>query len=151
MSWRILVIGFPVKDFLEPCSAGRLNLKVLMATSLKLPSISLNIYQYRSEYVFRVSPSLVDRDIKEAKGWGALLHVIKRDLNVWVSSLKELMEPTFKLSNHLIATGPKLDGKTLHIKTSFLECTTIFWLKWLTCSTGFVLLLYKVKVGLMNH
>ena len=122
-----------------------------MATSLKSPSISLNISHYRSEYVFRVSPSLMDKASKEAKGWGALLQVIKRDSNVWVSSLKELMDLALIPSNHLIATGPKLDEKTLHIKASFLECTAIFWLKWLTCSTRFVLPLYKVKVGWVNR
>ena len=42
-----------------------------------------------------------------------------------MSSLKESMEPTPKLSNHLMATGPKLEGKTLHIEASFLEYTTI--------------------------
>ena len=57
------------------------SLKVLMATSSKSPSISLNISQYLSEYVFRVSSSLMDRDNKEAKGQGTLLHVIKRDPN----------------------------------------------------------------------
>ena len=31
-----------------------------------------------------------------------------------------------------MATGSKLDGNTLHIRASFLECTTILWLKWLT-------------------
>ena len=46
ISWRMLVAGFPVRDFLKPCLAGRLLLKVLMATSSKLPSISLYISQY---------------------------------------------------------------------------------------------------------
>ena len=43
MSWRTLPIGFLVKDFLKSWSAGRPTLKVLIATSLKFPSISLNI------------------------------------------------------------------------------------------------------------
>ena len=30
---------------------------------------------------------------------------------------------------HLMATGPKLDGNTLHIKASFVEWTVILWLK----------------------
>ena len=68
----------------------------------------------------------MDRDNKEAKGLGTLLHVIKQDLNTHVSSLKESIEPALRPSNHLIATGPKLDGNTLHIKASFLECITIF-------------------------
>ena len=131
--------------------AGWPSLKVLMATSSKSPSITLNISQYLFEYVFRVSPSLMDKDNKEAKGWGTLLHVIKRDLNAWMSSLKESMEPAFRLSNHLIVTGPRLDRNILHIKASFLECTAILWLKWLTCSIGSVLLLYKVNVGWVNH
>ena len=151
MSWHILVIGFPVKDFLKPCSAGWPSLKVLIATSSKSPSITLNISQYLFEYVFRVSPSLMDKDNKEVKGRGTLLHVIKRDPNAGMSSLKESMEPTFKPSNHLIVTGPKLDRNILHIKASFLECTAILWLKWLTCSIGSVLLLYKVNVGWVNH
>ena len=92
----------------------------------------------------------MDRDNKESKGPGTLLHVIKRDPNTWVSSLKESMEPAPKLLNHLMATGPKMEGNTLHIKASFLECTTILWLKWLTCSTGFIRPLYMVNVGWVN-
>ena len=57
------------------------------------------------------------------------------------------MKPSFRPSNHLIATGPKLDGNTLHIRALLLEYTTILWLKWLTCSMGSVLPLYMVKVG----
>ena len=146
----MLVTGFPVKNFLKPCSVGKLSLKVLMATLSKSPSISLNISQYLSEYVFRVSPSLMERDNKKVKGRGTLLHIIKWDPNAWVSFLKESMEPTLKPSNHLIATGSKLDGNTLHIKASLLECTSILWLKWLTYSTGSVLPLYIVNVGWVN-
>ena len=90
-------------------------------------------------------------DNKESKGWGTLLHVIKRDPNAWVSSLKESIEPTLRLLNHLIATGPRLDVNTLHIKALFLEWTSILWLKWLTCSTGFIRPLYMVNVGWANH
>ena len=43
--------------------------------------------------------------------------------------------------NHLMAIGPRLEGKTLHMRASFLELMTLLWLKWLTCSTSFVLLL----------
>ena len=50
-----------------------------------------------------------------------LLHVIKRAPKDWVSFLKESMEFAFKPLNHLIAIGPKLDGKILHIKASSLE------------------------------
>ena len=90
-------------------------------------------------------------DNRESKGWGTLLHVIKRDPNARVSSLKESIEPTPRPSNHLIAKSPKLDGNTLHIKASFLECTAILWLKWLTYSTGSVQPLYMVNVGWVNH
>ena len=50
---------------------------------------------------------------------------MKWDPKAWVSSLKESMELALKPLNHLIAIGPKLDGNTMHIKASFLECTTI--------------------------
>ena len=33
INWRTLTIGLPVRDFLKSCSAGRLALKVPMATS----------------------------------------------------------------------------------------------------------------------
>ena len=125
MSYRTLVIGLPVKDFFKSCSAGRPTLKVLMTTSSKSPPVSLNISQYLSEYVFRVSPSHMDKDSRESKGRGTLLHVIKQEPNARVSSLKESMEFAHSPSNHLIARGPRLDGNTLHIKTSSLEWTTI--------------------------
>jgi len=67
----------------------------------------------------------MDIDNKESKGQETLLHVIKRDPNVRVSSLRESMEYAPRPSNHLITTGSKLDGNTLHIKASFLECTVI--------------------------
>ena len=35
------------------------------------------------------------------------------------------MEFAFKLLNHFITTGLRLDGKTLHIRASFLEWTAI--------------------------
>ena len=57
-------------------------------------------------------------DNKESKGRGTQLHVIKRDPNIRVSSLKESMELSLKLSNHLMATSPKLEGNTIHIKAS---------------------------------
>ena len=67
----------------------------------------------------------MDKDNKESKGRRTLLQLIKRDLNAWVSSLKESMEPTSKPSNHLMDMGPKLEGNILHIKASFLECIAI--------------------------
>ena len=63
----------------------------------------------------------MDKDSKESKGRGTLLHVIKREPNARVSPLKESIESAFKPLNHLIATGPRLDGNTLHIKVSSLE------------------------------
>ena len=86
-----------------------------------------------------VSLSHMDNDSNALKGRGALLFVMKRKSKDWVSYPYESTKFTFKPLNHLIATGPKLDGKTLHISASFLEWTTILWLNWLTCSTGFVL------------
>ena len=77
----MLVIGFPVKDFHKPCLVGRPTLKELMAMSSTLPSISLYISQYLSEYVFRVTPSRMDKDSGESKGQGTLLQVIKREPN----------------------------------------------------------------------
>ena len=67
----------------------------------------------------------MDRDNRESMGRGTLVHIIKRVSNAQVSSLKESMELALRPSNHLIATGPKLDENTLHIKASFLEWTVI--------------------------
>ena len=85
------------------------------------------------------SLSHMDNDNNALKGRGALLFVMKREPKAWVSCLYESTEFTLKPLNHLIAIGPKLDGKTLHISASFLEWTAILWLNWLTCSMGFVL------------
>ena len=136
-----------VKDFLKPCSDGRLTLKVLIATTSKSASISLNISQYLLAYAFIDSPSLIDMDNRESKGWGTLLHVMNQEQNDWVSFLKELMEFVLSPSNHLIGIGPKLDGNTLHNKASFWEWTAIFCLNWLTCSTRSVWPLYMTNVG----
>ena len=67
-------------------------------------------------------------DIKseDPKGNGTLLHVIKQAPKDWVSFLKESMEFALKPLNHLIAIGPRLDGKILHIKALSLEWTAIF-------------------------
>ena len=121
ISWCTLMTGLPIKDFLKPCLAGRLTLKVLMATSSKSSSISLNISQYLSEYVFKVSPSCMDKDSRESMAQGTLVHVMKWEPIAWVSSLKESMEFALGPSNHLIAIGPRLYRNTLHIKTSSLE------------------------------
>ena len=150
MSQCTLLIGFLVNDFLKSCLASRPTLKVIMATSLKSPSISLNISQYQSEYAFRVSHSRVVIGNRESKSRWTLLQVTIRAPNALVSSLKELIEPSLRPSNHLIATGPKLNENTLHIRASFLNWMAILWLKWLTCSTVSVLLLYMVNVGWVN-
>ena len=49
--------------------------------------------------------------------------------------------------NHLIARGPRLDRKTLHIKVSFYEWMAILWLNWLTCSTRSIWPLWTMNVG----
>ena len=149
--WRRLVTGLPVKDFLKQCLDGRSTLKVLVVISSKSSSISLNISQYYSKYAFTDSPSLIDMDNKESRGWGTLLHVMNREQNDWVSFLKELIEFVLSPSNHFIYIGPKLDGNTLHIKASSWEWTAIFCLNWLTCSTGSVRPLYMVNVDWWNR
>ena len=63
----------------------------------------------------------MDKDRRESRGQGTLLLLIKQDPKACVSYLKEFIEFGHRLSNHLIAIGPKLDGNTLHIKASFLE------------------------------
>ena len=67
----------------------------------------------------------MDKDSREFMGRGTLVHVIKWDPNAWVSSLKESIKLAFRPLNHLIATGPKLDANTMHIKASSLEWTAI--------------------------
>ena len=64
---------------------------------------------------------------------------MKREPKAWVNYLYESMESAFRLLNHFIAAGPKLDGKNLHISASFLKWIAIVWLNWLTCSMGSVL------------
>ena len=93
------------------------------------------------------SPSLIDIDNKESKGWGTLLHVMNREQNDWMSFLKEMIELVLSPSNHLISIGPKLDGNTLHIKASSWEWTAIFCLNWFTCFTRSVQPLYMANVG----
>ena len=67
----------------------------------------------------------MDKDSREFKDRKTLLHIIKREPNARVNSLKESMESALRPSNHLIATGPRLNVNTLHIKASSLEWTTI--------------------------
>ena len=94
LSWHTLVTGLPVKDSLNPCSLGRLTLKVLMAMSSKSPFISLYISQYLSEYVFKVSPFRMDRDSREFKGLG---NFITRD-KMGTEGLSELLEGIYGIS-----------------------------------------------------
>ena len=63
----------------------------------------------------------MDIDNKDPKGNGTLLHVMKQAPKDWVNFLKESMEFALRPLNHLIAIGPKLDGKILHIKALSLE------------------------------
>ena len=49
MSWCMHCASFFVKDFLNSCLVGRPTLNVLIATSSKSPSISLNVSQYLFE------------------------------------------------------------------------------------------------------
>ena len=63
----------------------------------------------------------MDIDNKDPKGNGTLLHVMKQAPKDWVSFLKESMEFALRPLNHLVAIGPKLDGKILHIKASSLK------------------------------
>ena len=78
MSLCTLLTSFLVKDFIKSCSVGRPTLKTLIAISLKSPSISLNISQYLSKYVFKVSFSHIAIGSKESNGRGTLLQVTNR-------------------------------------------------------------------------
>ena len=101
------------------------DLKSPYSHDIKVPLNLVKHLLYLSEYIFKVSPSRIIMDNKESKGRGILLQVIKQAPNAQVSFLKEFIEPSLRPLNHLIATSPKLDGNTLHIKASFLECTVI--------------------------
>ena len=54
--------------------------------------------------------------------------------NALVKYSEDPIDPSSKASNQHIATGSRLEGKTLHIRASLLEWTAIFLLKWLTYS-----------------
>ena len=47
--------------------------------------------------------------------------------NALVSSSKECIDPSSRLSNHLMATELRLEGKTLHIRALFLEWMVFFF------------------------
>jgi len=78
-------------------------------------------------------------DNKESTSLGTLLQVMNLAPNAFISSSKDPIDPSYKASNQRMVTGPKLKGNTLHIRASLLAWMVIFWLKWLTCSTGSVL------------
>ena len=110
-----------VRDFLKSEYIGSPILKVRIATSSKSPTILLKSSQYLSKYVFRDSPSLIAIESRQSKGLGTLLHVTSQALKALVNSSYDLMDPSFNLSNHLMAMGSRLERKTLHMKASFLE------------------------------
>ena len=112
INWCISYADFIVRDFLRSEFMGSPTLKVQTATSLKSPSISLKSSQYLSEYVFKDFPSLVATESKESKGLGTLLHVTNLAPNIFVNSSYDLIDPSSSPLNHLMAVGPRLDGKT---------------------------------------
>ena len=61
------------------------------------------------------------RDFLRFEFMGTLLQVTNLVPNALVNSSHDLMDPSFNPSNHLIAVGPRLDGKTLHMRASVLE------------------------------
>ena len=99
MSWCMFEVDYIVNNFLNLCSTRSPTLKVLTATSSKLPSTSLYVSQYRSEEVLKVSPSFIDIDCNESSGLGTLLHVINLAPNALVSSSKDPTNPSSKASN----------------------------------------------------
>ena len=103
---------------------GQSDLKGPYGHVIKIP---INLIKHLSVPVRVCFQGLTRMDMhkREFKGRRTLLHIIKRDPNTRVSSLKESIKPAPRPSNHLIVTGSKLDGNTLHIKASFLECTAI--------------------------
>ena len=89
------------------------NLESFNSNLIKIVINLIKISQYLSEYAFTDTPSLINMDNKEFRGWETLLHVMNREQNDWVSFLKELVEFVFSPSNHLIGIGPKLLGQSL--------------------------------------
>ena len=61
------------------------------------------------------------RDFLRFEFMGTLLQVTNLVPNALVNSSYNLMDPPFNPSNHLIAVGSRLDGKTLHMRVSVLE------------------------------
>ena len=86
ISLCISVIGIKVSKVLNSESIASPTLKVLAATPPLFPPILLYNSQYQSEYALRVSPSFMDIEINESKGFGILLHVTNLALNARVSS-----------------------------------------------------------------
>ena len=90
-------------------------------------------------------------DKRKSNNLGTLLHVKNLAPNAFVNFSKDFIDLSFRESNHLIATGLRLEGKTLHMRALLPEWTAIFWLKWLTCSTRSNLPFYWVKVDYENR
>ena len=67
----------------------------------------------------------MDIESKESRCLRTQLHVINLAPNAFVSSSKDPIDPSSRPSNHLIATRPRLEGKTLHINDLFLKWTAI--------------------------
>ena len=67
----------------------------------------------------------MDNESKESRGLRTRLHVTNLAPNAFVSSSKDPIDPSSRPSNHLMATGLRLEGKTLHINTLFLEWMAI--------------------------
>ena len=65
-------------------------------------------------------------DNKESTGLGTLLQVINLALNALVNSSKDPIDPFLKALNQRMATGPRLERNTLHIRASLLAWTAIF-------------------------
>lgn len=128
-----------MRDFLNLKFEGNPTSKGLAAMPPKSPLISLKSSQYLLKYTLEDSPSLMAMVCKKSMGFGTLLHVINLAPNALVNSSNDLMDPSSNPSNHLMAVGPRLRGKTLDMRALFLEWMAILWVKWLKCSTGFVL------------
>lgn len=58
----------------------------------------------------------MDIDNRESRGLGTRLHVTNIAPKALVNFSKECMDPSSRLSNHLMATRPRLEGKTVHIR-----------------------------------
>ena len=67
----------------------------------------------------------MDNERSEANGFRVLLHVTNLAPNALISSLYPQIDLFSNSSNHHIAIGPKLEGKTVHVRALFLEYMVI--------------------------